>query len=135
MALNKAYLVGRTTNSITVNYTSKTKTAIAVFDLAIENGYGNRRRTSFVRCKAFSHIAENLSKYVAKGTKLIMECEPNTETWQGKDEKKHRDTFFYVLEWSFAESKAVNKSPEEPDMPTNNQPFLSPEFGNDLPFV
>ena len=55
--LNKVILMGRLTRDPELRYTGS-ETAVANFSLAVENGYGDGKKTDFINCVAWSKTAE-----------------------------------------------------------------------------
>lgn len=66
--MNKVTLTGRTTKDIALSVKGGTK--IARFSIAVEGG---KDKTVFIPVTAFGKTAENLSKYVGKGSLVAIE--------------------------------------------------------------
>ena len=123
---------------------------VANFTLAVDTWYKEKKRTSFFSLKAFGKEADNICKNARKGSKLIVRCEPNIESWTSADGRRVYKEYHYIQSWEFAESKKFleNKAqvqqtqPQQPqqnqqnevDMPTENQPWMDmPD--DEVPFV
>jgi len=66
----------------------------------------------FFSCVTFDSIAETFGKcQVAKGTKLLLECEARNNNWTDKEGRKHYDIVFYVNSFEFCESKKKDEAP------------------------
>ena len=65
--MNSVQLVGRLTKDPQISYTSQTNTAVAVFILAVDRPT-KEKQTDFPRVKVYGKQAENVEKYVHKGS-------------------------------------------------------------------
>lgn len=158
MGLCRSFFCGRATSDIELKYTaSDNPMAVAIFDIAVDTGFGEKKKSNFFHLKAFSKTAESMSKYVLKGTKIIVQCQPQQERWKNKDGKTVSREVHYVQEWEFAESKSSQSNnfepsakqataqhqqsftpePEAPKTHVNNHPWMSIPDGlsDELPFV
>ena len=61
-------------------------TAITSFTLAVDSGFGDRKRTDFIACKAFKR--EALGAHLTKGKPVMVSGEYQEEKWE-KDGQKH----------------------------------------------
>lgn len=64
--MNKVILTGRLTKDIDLKKTQTGKSVIS-FTLAIDKGFGAKKRTNFIECQAWENIADTIYKYVLKG--------------------------------------------------------------------
>ena len=55
------------------------------FTIAWNDKYKEKESTCFLRCKAWSGIAEFISKWFHKGDQIIIEGRLETESWDNKD--------------------------------------------------
>ncbi len=69
--LNRVILIGRITNDLELQ-TASTGNKYLRFSLAINRPF-NRDKTDFINCTAFGNIAENMSKYLSKGSMVNIE--------------------------------------------------------------
>ena len=129
----KAQIIGRSTNDIELK-TSKNGKSFVDFHIAVDTGYGDFKQSNFFRCIAFGKNAENLSKYVKKGNKIYLDCEPHQNRWE-KDGQQYSEVQFNVNSFEFLETKGGNENR------TNNvtNDFMNiPDVDNsiaELPFV
>ena len=79
----------------------------AKFGLAIDNGWGDKKSTLWLNCKAFGKVAERLQKCGPwnKGTLLLVEGELNCDEYE-KDGVKKTYHWVNVRDWSFMERKS-----------------------------
>lgn len=114
--MNLCAFVGRLTNDVDLKFYRNTKgeeRAIANFTLAVDDGYGDNKRTMFAECTVFGKRAETLEKYTSKGSKIGVTASGHTETWEGKDGNKHSAIRFTVSDFEFLDvKKTTDKSPD-----------------------
>ena len=66
--MNTVTLIGRLTKDPEVKYTAgENPTAVARFSIAVNDGYGENERTSFINIVAFGKQAENCERFLSKG--------------------------------------------------------------------
>lgn len=109
--MNKCIFVGRTTRDVELRYTqSANPLAVGRTSIAVESGYGDKKKTSFFNISAFGKTAETMDKFVKKGTKIILECEAAQNEYTDREGKKQNTVSFIVKSFEFAESKAASSS-------------------------
>lgn len=80
--MNVTNLIGRLTKDPEVRYVSDTQMAICRFTMAIDDGYGDKKRTNFVPIVVFGKTAENCEKYLAKGRLVAVEGKIQTGSYE-----------------------------------------------------
>lgn len=88
--MNKAFLIGRLTRDPELRYSSS-NAAIANFSIAIDRQYTNtqgQRETDFINIVAFQKQAENIKKYVSKGSLVAVDGRIQTRNYEDKDGKR-----------------------------------------------
>lgn len=83
--MNLCALIGRTTRDPEVRYTAETQMAVAKFTVAIDDGYGEKKRTNFIPVTVFGKAAEACEKYLQKGKLVGIEGKIQTGSYQNKD--------------------------------------------------
>ena len=73
--MNKVFLCGNLTKDMEVKiYKGKTKkdndNIVGRFTVAVNEGYGDNKKTTFVPITIFNKTVENLEEYLIKGTKV-----------------------------------------------------------------
>lgn len=73
--MNKVILCGNLTKDMDVKiYKGKTKkdndTIVGRFTIAVNEGYGENKKTTFIPVTIFNKTVENLEEYLIKGTKV-----------------------------------------------------------------
>ena len=123
--MNKVIFCGRTTKDIEMRYSQgENSMAIGRFSIAIDNGYGDKKKTNFFNCTIFGKQAEAFEKYVPKGTKVLLECEANQNQYTDKNGNKVNSVDFIVKSFEFCESKSQSNSQPQP-APSNDNSWMS----------
>jgi len=104
-------------------------TAVANFSIPVSSGYGDKKKTTWVKCVMFGKRAESLSPYLLKGTKVTVCGEFSLDTWETDGETKSMPCI------------KVNEidlhSRPEPQEPTAHPKKAAPQpesFDDDIPF-
>ena len=122
--MNKVILCGNLTKDMDVKiYKGKTKkdndTIVGRFTVAVNEGYGDNKKTTFVPVTIFNKTVENLEEYLIKGTKVNIVGKldiKNEETEEGYK------TYVSVIANEIQLLKvATPEYPDEDDEIKNNQ--------------
>ena len=92
--MNKAFLIGRLTRDPELRYSSS-NAAIVNFSIAIDRQYTNnqgQRETDFINIVAFQKQAENIKKYVSKGSLVAVDGRIQTRNYEDKDGNSRTST-------------------------------------------
>ena len=76
------------------------------FTLATDHGFGQNKKTLWIRCALFGKRAETLHQYLAKGSHVLVQGELYTREWQKQDGTTATDLECRVAELEFAGSKS-----------------------------
>ena len=122
--MNKVYLVGNLTKDIKVRYTQSGK-AVAKVGIAINQGYGDKKTTDFFNLVAWDKTAELMSKYLSKGSKILVEGRLKTNNYEDNKGVKHSSVDVVVESVEFMDAKKKSASSnnynaedvDEDDMP------------------
>lgn len=88
--VNKQQFIGRLGQEIELKKTEN-GTSVIEFSLADTEKYKDKEVTTWLRCVAWSGIADTIAKYVHKGDKVYVEGKYRNEEYTAKDgTKKHR---------------------------------------------
>lgn len=133
--MNNWIATGRTTEDVELRYT-QAQLAVGSFTLAVDDGYGDKKTTSFFHCTAFGKRAEALEKYVKKGMKILVNGRPKQDTWEDKEGHKRTAVSFLVNDWEFAQISEQKAPAEQPKAQPNIDGFVIPDnIDEELPFV
>ncbi len=141
--MNKVCLVARLTTKPELRYTTN-GIAFTRFNIAVNQGYGDNKKTDFIPIIAWKKQAENVCNYLDKGSLIAVEGRIQTGSYEDKEGNK-RYSFDVVAEnVQFLESKkesgqAVQAKPaftvdEVDSMRINDDPFADvfSEFGEQI---
>lgn len=84
--MNKVFLLGRLTRDPEIRYT-ESQLAVAKFSLAIDDGYGEKKKTNFINIIAFGKTAEVCEKHIGKGARCAVEGKLSSGSYE-KDGRK-----------------------------------------------
>lgn len=133
--MNKAFLIGRLTKDPELRYTESNK-AIANFTVAIDRQYTNsqgEKETDFINIVTFQKQAENIKKYVTKGSLVAADGRIQTRSYEDKDGKRVYVTEVIADRVQFLNTKSAKdeeKTLEEPKKGLNDDVFS--EFGSSI---
>lgn len=133
--INKVILMGRLTRDPEMRHTNS-GTPVTTFSIAIDNGYGDNKRTDFINCVAWNKTAEFVIKYFTKGKMIIIaDGRISTRSWETQDGKRAYATEVIANEVNFGESKTSQQTATQPPMQDDDDDFAPlDEEDDDLPF-
>ena len=136
--INKVILMGRLTRDPEMRHTNS-GTPVTTFSIAIDNGYGDNKRTDFVNCLAWNKTAEFVTKYFAKGKMIIVIGRIATRSWETQDGKRAYATEVIANEVNFGETKTspqlnTPQTAAQPPMQDDDDDFTPLDEDDDLPF-
>ncbi|MGG1954326.1 single-stranded DNA-binding protein [Enterobacter cloacae] len=97
---------------------------IASFSLPVRQGYGEREKTSWVKCMLFGAKAEKLPQYLTKGTKVTVTGEFVMEEWTDQNGGKRSQPVIIVMDIDFGSSGNKQVAQQQPE----------PDFDSTIPF-
>ena len=124
--MNKVILMGNLTRDVEIRDYSNTTVARA--GIAVNRPYKNKE-VDFFNLVAFNKTAEFLSKYFAKGSKLLVEGRLQQSNYEDKDGNKKSSTEIVVEQIEFASAK---KDSGKGSSGPNTNDRVSPD--DDYPF-
>lgn len=83
--MNQVNLIGRLTKNPEVRY--KDDTAICRFSLAIDDGYGEKKKTNYPSVVVFGKTAENCERYLSKGRQVAVVGKLQTGSYEKNGQK------------------------------------------------
>jgi len=132
-SLNKVFLVGRLGQDVELRYTANQKAvgnlSVATSEFKTVDGQ-KQESTTWHRIVVWDKTAENCSKYLHKGSKVLVEGRLQTRSWE-KDGAKQFVTKVVASNVQFLDSKPSGDVPaqSQPDAPANTAPPL-----DEIPF-
>ena len=101
--MNLVILCGRLTAEPKLTYgTNNSEMAICKYALAIDRGYGEKKKTIFVNCTAFGKAGEFASKYFHKGQRVLIQGELDISS---NEEKTKQYVNVIISNQEFADGK------------------------------
>lgn len=122
-------IVGRDMEVIT----TKNGKYIGKFSLAVTNGYGENRTTTWVNCIIPGERANKLAQHIVKGTKLVVMGRLDVRQYDKQDGTKGVSVNIIVNDLEFAGGKAANDGMNQ-DPKNRNEPEPQPAFDDDVPW-
>lgn len=90
--MNQVNIIGRVGGEVELRYTPSGK-AVAALTLAVDDGFGENKKTAWIGVTLWGVTAECASKYVRKGDRLGISGRLSQEEWEDKATgKKQRKT-------------------------------------------
>lgn len=140
--INQCVFTGNLVRDMELRYT-KANTAIGKFSLAVNEarkvGDEWKEEGHFFDFVVWGRRAESLSKYLTKGTKVLVVARAMHQTWETEEGKRSR-VEFKVQDLEFAGGKQSqgqsggNSRPEAPAAPKEPSSDLDDDFEDDVPF-
>ena len=87
--MNKWFGIGRLVQDPEVRYTQSGK-AVASFNLAVENNFGNEKKADFIPIVAWNKLAEICGNNISKGRKILVEGRLQIRSYEAQDGQKKR---------------------------------------------
>ena len=87
MSINNCTISGRLTKDVECRMTQSGK-SVAAFTLAVDDGFGDNKKTYFFRVNVWGNTADSCGKYLTKGQKATVQGRLQQRKWE-KDGQKH----------------------------------------------
>ena len=107
--LNKVYLIGRLGQDPKV-LMNKNNLKIANFSLATVTGFGEKRTVEWHQIVAFDTLANNVEKFLKKGSLIYIEGYLSTKSYKDKNNIERKTTNIISREIQFLENKSTSDS-------------------------
>ena len=131
--MNKCIFSGRLTREPELRRTND-QTAVMTVDIAVDDGYKEKKRTYYPTLVLWRHNAEFIAKYAHKGD-LLEVCARFTERkWEDKEGNKRTSTEFIVDEVSIISSKRKDAREDDLGYYEGTCDFAEEAENTDLPF-
>jgi single-strand DNA-binding protein len=128
--LNNVNLIGRLGRDPEVRYTSGGK-AVANFSLAVDDGYGEKKTTSWVPIVAWEKTAELAQQYLVKGSQVAVSGQLRQRSYEDRNGTTHN-----VLEVIARQIDFLSKVEKKQASSQSEQDFDAPAEvpDEDIPF-
>lgn len=112
--MNTAILIGNIVNDPELRYTTgENQTATCRFRIAVNDGYGDKRETSFITIQAWRKQAENVCRYCHKGSKVCVTGKIRTGSYENKEGRKVYTFEIVASNIEFLTSKSEESESEQ----------------------
>lgn len=95
--------------------TGANPTAMTKFSIAVDHGYGERKKTVWVSVVTFGRLAENCQKFLVKGKKVYVSGELDIREYQKQDGSKG-----YITEVTARDVEFLSAQNEQIQAPAQN---------------
>lgn len=113
-------LLGRCGNDPEQRFTPS-GVAVTAFSLAVDKGFGDKKKTQWYRISLWRQDAENTAKYVTKGAVVLVVGElEEARTWQGKNGETNISLEVTARSWKLV----GNVAPKEPSINLQDEPAI-----------
>lgn len=129
--MNSCIFTGRLTADPEMRSTQDGK-FVASFTLAVDQGFGDKKTTSFFEFTAWEKQAESLGKYTGRGSKIAVMSYAKQERWEDRNGSKRSAVKFVCTAWEFADSKTEHKT--EPKVDKDGYMDVTDTISEGLPF-
>lgn len=113
--INNVVLVGRLVRDVDLKYTNSGRAATN-FTLAVNRDFKNEQgvnEADFISCAAFGKQAENMARFLGKGSLIGVEGRISTRSYQAKDGKTVYVTEVITSKIGFLESKKQGNTSQQ----------------------
>lgn len=114
--MNNVNIIGNLTRDVELRYTTDQK-PIARFSIAVNDGYGEQQRTSYIPIVVFGKQAENADRYLSKGSKVAVNGRIQTGSYE-KEGRTIYTTDIIASNIEFLSTKQSANSEKKPDEPS-----------------
>ena len=140
--MNKFIVTGNITKDAELRYTANDK-AYSKFSIANNEGYGDNKKTNFFNCTLWGKSAENISRFLTKGQKVLITGKVEINDYKDKEGVERKiidinvDSFGGVEllgNKAQQESGTNNDTSNNSDSPVDSNDDLTVIDYGDLPF-
>lgn len=136
--MNVVNLIGRLTKDIELRYSNGADpTAIAKFTVAIDDGYGEKKRTNYIPVTVFGKTAENCERFLAKGSQVGVVGKIQTGSYEKDGRTVYTtDVIAQAVEFIGSKQKDAHSEPQSRTAPHDEaeQMGFTRLQDNDIPF-
>ena len=140
--MNKIILTGNITKDAELRHTANDK-AYSKFSVANNEGYGDNKKTNFFNCTLWGKSAENISRFLTKGQKVLITGKVEINDYKDKEGVERKiidinvDSFGGVEllgNKAQQESRTNNDTSNNSDSPIDSDDDLTIIDYGDMPF-
>lgn len=112
MGINVFTASGNVGSDMEVRVTPNGK-SIGNFNIPVETGYGDNKKTAWVTCKMFGDRADKLQHYIKKGSQVTVTGAFSIDEWE-KDGVKHSRPCILVNDVQLPRKNDAQPQPQQP---------------------
>jgi len=120
--LNRVVLVGRITRDLEIRKLTNSNNSVVNFSIALSRLYSREEKTDFINCVAWNKTAENMARFLGKGSLIAIDGRLQTNQFEARDGTKRSTTEVYCENVQFLESR--NQNQKMTQAPTPNQKLI-----------
>ena len=87
--MNKVFLIGRLTKDAELKYTPGEGKAVTTFNIALDDGFGEHKKTYFINVVVWGKTAEAVANYTHKGSKIAVQGKITTRSYDKDGTKRY----------------------------------------------
>lgn len=84
---NAVFLIGRLTKDPQISYITESQMCVAKFTMAIDDGWGEKKRTNFIPVTVFGKKAESCERFLTKGRLVGVQGKIQTGSYEKNGQK------------------------------------------------
>ncbi|NME63818.1 single-stranded DNA-binding protein [Clostridium cadaveris] len=138
--MNRWIGTGRLTKDVELRYTPGEGKAVTNFNMAVDDGFGEHKKTYFINVVVWGKTAESLVTYTHKGSKVAVQGKITTRSYDAKDGTKRYVTEVIADQYGgieFLDSKKTEENSngnQNMDNEFGYDPDIAPIDDSDIPF-
>ena len=124
MNINSVTLTGRLVKAPGTKFFNEGK-SITNFCIAVDDGFGEKKKSYFINCKAWNNTGEALANYADKGKRIAINGKIEVESWvnkEGKNQSKIIINAFIIEIIDFKEKQEGQQEQGSYQEPKNDVP-------------
>lgn len=133
--MNRAVLVGRLTRDPELRYT-QSGIAVANFTIAVNRRFAREGEQSadFIPVIVWQKAAENVAKFLSKGSQVAVEGRIQTSSYDNKEGQKVYRTEIVADQVEFIGTKGGGSSSKNDDFSDSDEDSFKGDFSEEIPF-
>lgn len=133
--MNKTLLIGRLVRDPELRYT-QSGIAVANFNLAVNRRFvkEGEQQADFIQCVVWNKVAENVAKYLTKGSQVALEGRIQTSSYEDKDGVKRYRTEVVAENVEFLNTKKREETNEAMEAAEDTFQAEFTDMDSEIPF-
>lgn len=110
--MNQITITGNLGRDPELNYTSSGK-AVTKFSVAVTDGYGDKKTTTWFNIVAWDKMAENMNNFLQKGKKVLISGKLSIRKYTGKDGIERQAVEIIARDFEMLSPKAERETEDD----------------------